>query len=158
MADSMSERDRPHPPDDLDETVAAELATRDSDALLAIAEYAVSLAEWKQSAAEPSPTVDGSTDGSGSEVNASSDSVSTQDGGTDGHPDSDLESDSDSDPNLDPDPESNSDPDPDPDEYPPDVPARATVSIVDIAGETYRYYQWREADEIRSATERLASD
>ncbi|WP_049923494.1 hypothetical protein [Halopiger djelfimassiliensis] len=42
-----------------------------------------------------------------------------------------------------------------PDEYPADVPERATVSETVIDGTEYRYYQWREGDEIRSKTERL---
>ncbi|ELY99822.1 hypothetical protein C482_10062 [Natrialba chahannaoensis JCM 10990] len=43
-------------------------------------------------------------------------------------------------------------------ESPPSVPDRAVVSVVEIAGERYRYYQWREGDEIRSETERLADE
>ena len=35
------------------------------------------------------------------------------------------------------------------------VPERATVSETEIAGTTYRYYQWREGDEIRSETVEL---
>ncbi|MFU8869394.1 hypothetical protein [Natronococcus sp.] len=38
--------------------------------------------------------------------------------------------------------------------YPAGVPERATVSTMEIGGEEYRYYQWREDDEIRSKTER----
>ncbi|SDQ98249.1 hypothetical protein [Natronobacterium texcoconense] len=36
--------------------------------------------------------------------------------------------------------------------YPDGVPERATVSKTEIAGTTYRYYQWRDGDEIRSET------
>ncbi|EMA29411.1 hypothetical protein [Halobiforma nitratireducens] len=35
------------------------------------------------------------------------------------------------------------------------VPERATVSETEIAGTAYRYYQWREGDEIRSKTVEL---
>ncbi|SEH17944.1 hypothetical protein SAMN04487967_3484 [Natronorubrum sediminis] len=41
---------------------------------------------------------------------------------------------------------------PDPDEYPADVPDRASVSVKEIAGTTYHYYQWRESDRIESKT------
>ncbi|AFO56883.1 MULTISPECIES: hypothetical protein [Natrinema] len=34
------------------------------------------------------------------------------------------------------------------------VPERASVSMTEIAGATYYYYQWREGDEIRSETVR----
>ena len=40
----------------------------------------------------------------------------------------------------------------DPETYPDGVPERATVSVTDIAGTEYYYYQWREGDEIRSKT------
>ncbi|AXR78368.1 hypothetical protein [Natrarchaeobaculum sulfurireducens] len=39
--------------------------------------------------------------------------------------------------------------------YPDDVPERATVSVMEVAGTSYRYYQWREGDEIRSKTVEL---
>ena len=42
----------------------------------------------------------------------------------------------------------------DDDTYPSGVPERATVSTMAVDGEEYRYYQWREGDEIRSKTER----
>jgi hypothetical protein len=42
----------------------------------------------------------------------------------------------------------------DDDTYPNGVPERATVSTMAVDGEEYRYYQWREGDEIRSKTER----
>jgi len=38
------------------------------------------------------------------------------------------------------------------DEYPDGVPERASVSIKEIAGTTYRYYQWRDGDRIESKT------
>ncbi|THE66357.1 hypothetical protein D8Y22_02945 [Salinadaptatus halalkaliphilus] len=38
---------------------------------------------------------------------------------------------------------------------PDDVPEGATVSKTAIAGTTYRYYQWREGDEIKSKTVEL---
>ena len=38
--------------------------------------------------------------------------------------------------------------------YPDGVPERATVSVTEIAGTEYDYYQWREGDEIRSETVR----
>ncbi|PCR91150.1 hypothetical protein [Natrinema ejinorense] len=41
----------------------------------------------------------------------------------------------------------------DPDAYPDDVPDRASVSVTEIGGTEYYYYQWREDDEIRSRTE-----
>ncbi|APX98482.1 hypothetical protein [Natronorubrum daqingense] len=41
---------------------------------------------------------------------------------------------------------------PDPDEYPADVPEQANVSVKEIAGTTYHYYQWREGDRIESKT------
>lgn len=34
------------------------------------------------------------------------------------------------------------------------VPEDATVSTLEVDGETYRHYQWREGDAIRSKTER----
>ncbi|MFD1562894.1 hypothetical protein ACFR99_04955 [Haloarchaeobius amylolyticus] len=40
----------------------------------------------------------------------------------------------------------------DPETYPDGVPERATVSVTEIAGTEYYYYQWREGDEIRSKT------
>lgn len=40
----------------------------------------------------------------------------------------------------------------DPETYPDGVPERATVSVTEIAGTEYYYYQWRENDEIRSET------
>jgi hypothetical protein len=39
-------------------------------------------------------------------------------------------------------------------EYPDGVPERASVSVTEIAGTEYYYYQWREGDEIRSETVR----
>ncbi|MGQ3410720.1 hypothetical protein ACT4ML_00455 [Natrinema sp. LN54] len=42
----------------------------------------------------------------------------------------------------------------DPETYPDGVPERATVSVTEIGGTEYYYYQWREGDEIRSTTER----
>ncbi|SER83800.1 hypothetical protein [Natrinema salaciae] len=41
-----------------------------------------------------------------------------------------------------------------PDAYPDDVPERASVSVTEIGGTEYYYYQWRDGDEIRSHTER----
>ncbi|MDS0478548.1 hypothetical protein [Natrinema sp. 1APR25-10V2] len=41
-----------------------------------------------------------------------------------------------------------------PDTYPDGVPDRASVSVTEIAGTEYYYYQWREGDEIRSETVR----
>lgn len=37
-------------------------------------------------------------------------------------------------------------------EYPEDVPERANVTVKEIAGTTYHYYQWREGDRIESKT------
>lgn len=42
----------------------------------------------------------------------------------------------------------------DPDGYPEGVPERATVSVTEIGGTEYYYYQWRDGDEIRSETVR----
>lgn len=40
-------------------------------------------------------------------------------------------------------------------EEPPEgVPERATVSVTEIGGTEYRYYQWREGDEIKSTTKK----
>ncbi len=44
--------------------------------------------------------------------------------------------------------------DADPAAYPDGVPERASVSVTEIAGTEYYYYQWREGDEIRSETVR----
>ena len=44
---------------------------------------------------------------------------------------------------------------PDADGYPDGVPERATVTVTEIGGTEYRYYQWREGDEIRSKTVEL---
>jgi len=41
-----------------------------------------------------------------------------------------------------------------PETYPDGVPERATVSVTEIAGTEYYYYQWRDGDEIRSETVR----
>ncbi|ELY86951.1 hypothetical protein [Natrinema altunense] len=38
--------------------------------------------------------------------------------------------------------------------YPDGVPERASVSVTEIAGTEYYYYQWREGDEINSETVR----
>lgn len=38
------------------------------------------------------------------------------------------------------------------DDYPEGVPERATVTVTEIDGTKYRYYQWRDGDEIRSKT------
>ncbi|QFU84926.1 hypothetical protein [Natronorubrum aibiense] len=37
-------------------------------------------------------------------------------------------------------------------EYPADVPERASVTVKEIAGTTYHYYQWRDGDRIESKT------
>ncbi|WP_440772596.1 hypothetical protein [Natronorubrum sp. DTA28] len=37
-------------------------------------------------------------------------------------------------------------------EYPSDVPERASVTVKEIAGTTYHYYQWRDGDRIESKT------
>ncbi|NGM71165.1 hypothetical protein G6M89_19515 [Natronolimnobius sp. AArcel1] len=39
-----------------------------------------------------------------------------------------------------------------PETVPPGVPERASVSVTEIAGSEYWYYQWRDGDEIRSKT------
>jgi hypothetical protein len=41
-----------------------------------------------------------------------------------------------------------------PETYPDGVPERATVSVTEISGTEYYYYQWRDGDEIRSETVR----
>ncbi|WP_408957808.1 hypothetical protein [Natrinema sp. 74] len=38
--------------------------------------------------------------------------------------------------------------------YPDGVPSHASISVTEIAGTEYYYYQWREDDEIRSETVR----
>ncbi|WP_049912909.1 hypothetical protein [Natrialba hulunbeirensis] len=116
----MTERDPtpPQPPAALDDELVEALESHDSETLLSAAEYALSLAEWTESA-----PADG-------ESSSSSTSPSTSQ-----HPS----------------PESSS-------ESPPSVPDRAAVSVVEIAGDRYRYYQWREDDEIKSETERLADE
>lgn len=37
-------------------------------------------------------------------------------------------------------------------DFPEDVPERASVTIKEIAGTTYSYYQWRDGDRIESKT------
>ncbi|ELY39228.1 hypothetical protein [Natronorubrum tibetense] len=37
-------------------------------------------------------------------------------------------------------------------EYPSGVPERASVTVKEIAGTTYHYYQWRDGDRIESKT------
>ena len=37
-------------------------------------------------------------------------------------------------------------------EYPEDVPERAEITVKEIAGTTYYYYQWRDGDRIESKT------
>ncbi|OVE85923.1 hypothetical protein [Natronolimnobius baerhuensis] len=39
-----------------------------------------------------------------------------------------------------------------PETYPPGVPERASVSVSEIAGTEYWYYQWRDGDDIQSKT------
>lgn len=39
-------------------------------------------------------------------------------------------------------------------EYPDEVPERATVTVTEVAGTTYYYYQWRDGDRIESKTVR----
>ncbi|RKD97441.1 hypothetical protein [Halopiger aswanensis] len=46
----------------------------------------------------------------------------------------------------------------DTDGTPPGVPEHATVTVTEISGTKYRYYQWREGDEIRSETVELPAD
>lgn len=43
---------------------------------------------------------------------------------------------------------------PDSETYPDGVPSHASVSVTEIGGTEYYYYQWREDDEIRSETVR----
>ncbi|ELZ12324.1 hypothetical protein C478_09621 [Natrinema thermotolerans DSM 11552] len=55
--------------------------------------------------------------------------------------------------------ESDDEDDPSPDDggpatYPDGVPERASVSVTEIAGTEYYYFQWRDGDEIRSETVR----
>ncbi|ADD06931.1 uncharacterized protein Nmag_3381 [Natrialba magadii ATCC 43099] len=118
----MTEHDPtpPQPPAALDDELVEALESHDSETLLSVAEYALSFAEWKESAA--------------ADASSSSSSTSTSTS-TSQHPPSEP-----------------------PSESPPSVPERAAVSVVEIAGERYRYYQWREDDEIKSETVRLADE
>ncbi|OIB56856.1 hypothetical protein [Natrialba sp. SSL1] len=118
----MTERDPtpPQPPAALDDELVEALESHDSETLLSVAEYVLSLAEWKESA-------------TAAEVSSSSPSSPSRSQSQ--HPS----------------PESSS-------ESPPSVPDHAAVSVVEIAGERYRYYQWREEDEIKSETVRLPDE
>ncbi|WP_323171607.1 hypothetical protein [Natrialba sp. PRR66] len=136
----MNERDRPRPPVELDAELAGALEDRDGETLRAVAEHAIALADWKDSTAEPRTPAEGGDDAAGG-YDAAVNSESATEGNAHAdaaaqRPDAALDS----------------------DEFPAGVPARANVSLVEIAGETYRYYQWREDDEIRSETERLPAE
>ena len=39
-------------------------------------------------------------------------------------------------------------------DYPDDVPERASVTVTEVAGTTYYYFQWRDGDRIESKTVR----
>ncbi|ELZ09550.1 hypothetical protein [Natrialba aegyptia] len=141
----MRERDRPRPPDELDAELAGALEDRDGETLRAVAEHAIALADWKDSTAEPRTPPEGGDDAAGGHDAAVNSESATEGEHARGraaaqHPDAALDSDAAS------------------SEFPAGVPARANVSLVEIAGETYRYYQWREDDEIRSETERLPAE
>ncbi|ELZ00369.1 hypothetical protein [Natrialba asiatica] len=139
----MSERGRPRPPDELDDELAVALEDRNGETLRAVAEHATALADWKDSTAETRTMLEGGDDAA-SDHDAAVNSESATDGeharggGTAQRTAAAAAVDS--------------------DEFPVGVPARANVSLVEIAGETYRYYQWREDDEIRSETERLPAE
>lgn len=130
----MTTHDRPSPPDDLDRELQEQLAaleTYDPDRLRAVGRYLEELAAWKASTDESHATAstDAAADGIDAiEREASERSDRNGDEDTaDGVDDADVE-------------------------YPADVPERASVTVKEIAGTTYYYYQWRDGDRIESKT------
>lgn len=127
---------RPTPPegldDDLSELLEA-LAERDRESVSAVATYVTELEAWLESAAESTPAAE-----SGAverEADAATDEPSSDPacGDADGAATLPAE----------------------PPQRPADVPERATVSVMTVAGTNYCYYQWRDGDEIRSKTVEL---
>ncbi|WP_339106482.1 hypothetical protein [Haloterrigena salinisoli] len=126
-----NDRDRPTPPSDLDRDARealARLEDRDADELRAIGEYLEALAAWTESTAGESEASTSAETSSTPGEHGSDTGSETDDASDDGDAtDSDRE-------------------------YPPDVPERATVTVKEIAGTTYYYYQWRDGDRIESKT------
>lgn len=134
MTDTGSER--PTPPEGLDDDLydlLEALSDRDTETVSAVATYVTELEAWLDSAAESKPA-------------AESGPVEREaDAATDEQPSEPACGDSEESTTL-------------PAESPPrpaDVPERASVSVMEVAGTSYRYYQWREGDEIRSKTVEL---
>ncbi|MXV63688.1 hypothetical protein GS429_16800 [Natronorubrum sp. JWXQ-INN-674] len=127
-------RDRPTPPAGLDRESAellAMLEDRDAETLRAVGGYLEELAAWKASRAG---------DGREHEQSEVSDTGTETATGTDTNPeptadDNDVDNTEEAD--L---------------EYPDDVPERASVTVKEIGGTTYHYYQWRDGDRIESKT------
>lgn len=93
----------PDPPPILSSTIVSDLDEVSTDELRAIAEYADSLAEYKERERRVSDTE-----------------------------------------------ESTADAEPRPDNTPDDVPSNATITVKEIKGNRYYYWQWRDGEKIRS--------
>lgn len=122
----MDEDGRATPPEELDESIRDlldELASQEPEQLRAVATYAGALAAQAETDAETAVQPNSET---------GNDDTDRDESATDpADPGSEY---------------------PDPDAYPADVPEHASVSVTEIAGTEYWYYQWREGDEIRSKT------
>ena len=133
----MPTRDRPDPPADLDRDARAALARledRDADCLRDVGRYLEELAAWKESTGE-----DADEEDSDGEHETDPTGTDTSDDGV-GHTEAD------------PDAETADEFDDSDLEYPDGVPERATVTVKEIGGTTYYYYQWRDGDRIESKT------
>ncbi|WP_247004931.1 hypothetical protein [Halosolutus gelatinilyticus] len=123
----MTRTDRPTPPPELDDDLRAfleALGEADLETLRTVATYVDELVAWTDA-----------------ERNAESGSSTGSDEATAGHRDRSADEEA-----------SGSEDPPDDPPFPDDVPDGASVSVDEIAGTTYYYFQWREGDEIRSKT------
>lgn len=125
------ESERPSPPTDLDRDVREALAileAEDADRLRAVGGYLEDLAAWKASNdGQERPRERRRTAGHEPPTAGSGDGDDAGNG-TDQAVDGDDV------------------------DYPDDVPERASVTVKEIAGTTYYYYQWRDGDRIESKT------
>ncbi|ELY48763.1 hypothetical protein [Natronolimnohabitans innermongolicus] len=138
--------DRPRPPTALDDEARAALAgleNRDIDDLRAAGEYLVDLAAWKAATSNDwEPDADreraAEADGTPNAAATAGTSANSRDGEQDSSTAADgASADAADGSEL---------------EYPAGVPPRASVTVKEIAGSTYHYYQWRDGDRIESKT------
>ncbi|WP_265107936.1 hypothetical protein [Halosolutus halophilus] len=137
----MDPGDRPTPPDVLDDDLRAfleALEDEDVDTIRCVAEYVDGLASWAETRAEHD---EGRATAGTASTAVDADSIDPVDG--DGPTDGDGSGGV---------PTSEAIPVPEDVPIPEDVPDTASVSVEEIAGTKYYYYQWREGDEIRSKT------